>query len=59
MISVGRIQDGANTEKLEHTIHEDRLGDVVGVVAGHDVVHVEDVGASVDRLSSEHATIGA
>ena len=46
-------------QALEHTVHEDRFGDIVGVVAGHDVIHIEDVGASVDRLSSEHAAVGA
>ena len=46
-------------QALEHTVHEDRFGDVVGVVAGDDVIHIEDVGASVDRLSSEHAAVGA
>lgn len=45
--------------KFEHTVHEDRFGHVVGIVAGYDVVHIEDVGASVDRLSSEHAAVGA
>ena len=35
------------------------LGDVVGVVPSDDVVHIEDVGASVNRLPSEHAAVGA
>lgn len=41
------------------TIHEDRLCNVVGVVAGDDVVDLQQVRAAVEGLAAEDATVGA
>ena len=45
-------------EESRRTIHEDCFGDVVGVVARHDVVHREEMGSSVKCLSAEDSTVG-
>ena len=40
----------------QRTVHEDRLGDVVCIVARNDVIHAKSGGAAVERLSAEDTT---
>lgn len=40
---------------IGRTIHQHRLGNVVCIVAGDDVVHTERRRAAVERLAPEHA----
>jgi hypothetical protein len=44
---------------MARTVHEDRLCNVVSVVARYDVVHAERDGAAVQRLPPEYATESA
>lgn len=41
------------------TVHQDSLGNVIGIVACHNMVHSKTGGTAVERLATEHATEGA
>lgn len=49
--------------KIQHrwlpTVHEYRLGDVVSVVTGDDMIHVQHCSSPVQSLSAKHAAESA
>lgn len=53
------ISLGLPRSSCELTIHQDRFGHIIGIMAGHNVINFEHVSAEVQGLPSEHATIGA